>query len=57
MSEPKLGGGTITYNTGDFGDVVAQTPELDSLALFGSGALSLLSYVGLRRRARSKNHD
>jgi len=28
------------------------TPELDSLALFGTGLLSGLSYLGLRRRAR-----
>ena len=36
------------------GDIVAQTPELDSLPLFASGALGLLSYAGLRRRARGK---
>jgi hypothetical protein len=33
---------------------VAQTPELDSLALFASGGLGLLGYLGLRRRARGK---
>ena len=36
------------------GDINAQTPELDSLPLFATGALGLLSYVGLRRRARGK---
>jgi hypothetical protein len=53
------GGGLIdtsgaTLHPGTFGDVVAQTPELDSLPLFATGALGLLSYAGLRRRARGK---
>jgi hypothetical protein len=30
----------------------AQTPELDSLSLFGTGALGLVGYALLRRRAR-----
>jgi hypothetical protein len=36
------------------GNVFAATPELDSLALFGSGAVGLAGYVVMRRRARSK---
>jgi hypothetical protein len=39
---------------GTFGDVVAQTPELDSLPLFATGALGLLGYAQMRRRARGK---
>jgi hypothetical protein len=33
------------------GDIYAETPELGSVALFGSGALTALGYVLLRRRA------
>jgi hypothetical protein len=32
----------------------AQTPELDSLSLFGSGAMGLIGYALLRRRARGR---
>jgi hypothetical protein len=31
---------------------VSETPELGSLALFGAGTASLISYALLRRRAR-----
>jgi hypothetical protein len=34
------------------GGIWAQTPELDSLSLFGSGAAGLVGYLLLRRRAR-----
>lgn len=37
---------------GTQGDIIAQTPELDSLLLFGPGAAGLLGYAGLRLRAR-----
>jgi hypothetical protein len=42
---------------GTFGDVLAQTPELDSLALFASGAAGLIGYASLRRRARGSRKD
>jgi hypothetical protein len=52
-------GGTLTdpgtgkiLGPGTFGDVIAQTPELDSLPLFATGALGLLGYAQMRRRAR-----
>lgn len=48
-------GTTLAPFTG--GDVLAKTPELDSIALFATGALGLLSYVGLRRRARRSPKD
>jgi hypothetical protein len=38
----------------DEGFVFAQTPELDSIALFGSGALSMVGYALLRARARRR---
>jgi hypothetical protein len=37
---------------GTFGDVIASTPELDSLALFGTGMLGMLGYGMTRLRAR-----
>jgi hypothetical protein len=37
------------------GSIFAATPELDSLALFGSGALGLVGYGMMRIRARRKN--
>ncbi len=46
--------GSATLRPGTFGDVVASTPELDSLPLFATGALGLLGYASLRRRARNK---
>jgi hypothetical protein len=42
---------TCTTNCGG-GAGPGDTPELDSLALFGSGLFSLMGYLGLRRRAR-----
>jgi hypothetical protein len=42
--------GTDGYPTAQ-GGIWAQTPELDSLALFGSGALGLIGYALARRRA------
>jgi hypothetical protein len=51
LTDPKTG---TTLKPGTFGDVLAQTPELDSLALFASGAAGLIGYASLRRRARGK---
>jgi hypothetical protein len=43
---------------GTFGDIMAQTPELDSLALFGTGAVGMLGYGLTRlRAARSRRQD
>lgn len=39
------------------GLVFAHTPELDSIALFATGAVGLLSYATLRRRARRSSKD
>jgi hypothetical protein len=39
----------------DEGFVFAQTPELDSVVLFGSGALGLAGYALVRMRARRRN--
>jgi hypothetical protein len=52
---PLLSGSGGVLKPGTFGDVLAQTPELDSLALFASGVAGLIGYATLRRRAR--NHD
>jgi hypothetical protein len=41
---------------GTFGDVLAQTPELDSLALFGTGALGILGY-GITRMRAARRRD
>jgi hypothetical protein len=49
LLDPKLG----PLKPGTFGDVLAQTPELDSLALFASGVAGLIGYATLRRRARN----
>jgi hypothetical protein len=46
-----------TLKPGTFGDVVAQTPELDSIALFGTGLASVAGYVLLRRRAAKSGED
>jgi hypothetical protein len=40
-----------TLKPGTFGDVLAQTPELGSVALFGSGALGMAGYALMRLRA------
>jgi hypothetical protein len=49
MQDPTTG---RIVTVGTFGDVFAQTPELDSLALFGSGAVGMLGYGLTRLRAR-----
>ena len=43
--------GTDGYPTAS-GGLWAQTPELDSLSLFGSGAAGIVGYLLMRRRAR-----
>jgi hypothetical protein len=48
-------GDPLQYHVGGFGDIVASTPELDSLALFGSGAMGLAGYAVLRLRARRRS--
>ncbi len=48
-------GTVLNPNAG--GDVLARTPELDSLVLLGSGAMGLLGYASLRRRARGSRKD
>ena len=40
---------------GNSGFTLAATPELDSLALFGTGLASVVGYVALRRRARRRD--
>jgi hypothetical protein len=39
------------------GLVYAATPELDSLALFGTGAAGMAGYALMRLRARGRRHD
>jgi hypothetical protein len=46
---------TYQYPVGGFGGLFAATPELDSLALFGSGALGLAGYGLMRMRARRRS--
>ncbi len=46
-----LDGSTYQAPVGGFGGIFAQTPELDSFLLFGSGAAGLASYGLLRLRA------
>jgi hypothetical protein len=55
-------GGTLTDTTtsstlrpGTFGDVLAPTPELWSLALFGAGAAGMASYALTRLRSRRRH--
>src|SRR5438270_421187 len=43
-----------TLHPGTFGDVLAQTPELDSLVLFGLGAAGMASYALTRIRSRRR---
>jgi hypothetical protein len=44
--------GQGTNQQGQFGNISpANTPELDSLLLFGSGIVGVAGYVALRRRA------
>jgi hypothetical protein len=42
---------------GTFGDILAQTPELDSLALFGTGAVGMLGYGLTRLRAARRRES
>lgn len=51
------GGSPVTFRVGGFGDVFAATPELDSLALFGTGAAAMAGYAMLRMRARGTKRD
>jgi hypothetical protein len=51
LTDPGTG---ATLHPGTFGDILAQTPELDSLPLFAAGAMGLLGYAQLRRRASGK---
>jgi hypothetical protein len=52
LTDPAKTSGPLTPGT--FGDVVAQTPELDSLALFGTGAVGMATYALTRFRARRR---
>lgn len=53
LTDPNTG---RTLQPGNFGDIIAQTPELDSLALFGTGALGMLGY-GLTRLRAARRHE
>jgi hypothetical protein len=53
LTDPGTG---ATLHPGTFGDILAQTPELDSLALFGSGAVGIIGYSLTRLRV-SKRRD
>jgi len=56
VSQPD--GSTYQAPVGGFGGIFAQTPELDSFLLFGSGAAGLASYGLLRvRTARVRKQD
>ena len=52
LTDPSTG---YVLKPGTFGDVLAATPELDSLALFGTGALGLVGYALMRRRAARRS--
>jgi len=41
-----------TNQNGNPQNVLAATPELDSVFLFGSGLIGVVGYAALRRRAR-----
>jgi hypothetical protein len=56
------GGNGGNNNNGNSGNgnnppPVAATPELDSLALFGTGAAAMAGYVVMRIRARRRQDD
>lgn len=53
LTDPLTGS---TLHPGTMGDILAQTPELDSLALFGTGALGMLAY-GLTRVRAARRRD
>src|SRR5205823_11434573 len=44
-------GAPFTGTRALLGDIYAETPELGSIALFGSGAMGAIGYALLRRRA------
>jgi hypothetical protein len=53
------GGGGCTIGCGGGGGggpIPNETPELDSVALFATGLVSLGGYVALRRRARNSTN-
>jgi len=52
-----VNGQTVNYQSpiGGFGGIFAATPELDSLTLFGSGALGLAAYGLMRIRSRRRS--
>ncbi len=56
LSGPNVPGGTATYSgTASVGGTnLAATPELGSLALFGTGAAGMAGYVLMRARARRR---
>jgi hypothetical protein len=54
LKDPLTGG---IRQPGNFGDIVAQTPELDSLALFGTGAMGMLGYGLTRLRATRRRES
>ncbi len=54
LKDPLTGG---IRQPGNFGDIVAQTPELDSLALFGTGAMGIFGYGLTRLRAARRRES
>ncbi len=56
---PGGNGGNNNGNSGNGNNPpsVAATPELDSLALFGTGAAGMVGYVLMRVRARRRQDD
>jgi hypothetical protein len=53
LTDPATG---VTLRPGTFGDILAQTPELDSLALFATGAAGMAGY-GLTRLRAMRRRD
>ncbi len=56
LAAPGGNGGNNNGNSGNGNNppAVSATPELDSLALFGTGAAGMLSYALVRMRARKR---
>jgi hypothetical protein len=54
LTDPLTGS---TLHPGTMGDILAQTPELDSLALFGTGVLGMFGYGLTRLRAATRRRD
>lgn len=52
---PLEGPGGFGLGPGSFGNVLAQTPELGSLALFGAGAAGMAGYALTRLRSRRRD--